>query len=73
MSWQLTVTMRQGKDHVLSFETEDEAKAALAEINAALGLHPRLLRKPATIAGQLVVIPVDVRSAEVSEFSFGVA
>ena len=67
MSWTLIVTMREGRDEALPFETEEGAKAALEEVNKALAVHPRQQIKPITIDGRLVVRPADVRSAKVQE------
>jgi hypothetical protein len=73
MSWELVITMRQGEDHRLSFKTEEEAKAALEEVNNTLGLHPRLQQKGTMIAGRLTLKPADIRSAEAREWSAGVS
>jgi hypothetical protein len=67
MSWQLIVYLTDGSKRELTFETKDEADAALGEVEAALGLHPRQQIKPVRIAGQLVVRPSDVRTAESRE------
>jgi hypothetical protein len=72
MSWDLIVTMREGKEHTLSFEDEDEAKAALDEVNKALSAMRTAQLKATTIAGKLVVRAADVRSAEIREWNPGV-
>jgi hypothetical protein len=62
----LVVHMREGAQHVLDFERDEDAAAALQELNDALAARGQE-RDPVTIAGRLVVRPVDVRSAELSD------
>jgi hypothetical protein len=61
----LTVHLRDGGQHVLDFETDDAGAAALQEVNDALAARGSW-NSPATIAGRLVLLPADIRSAELS-------
>jgi hypothetical protein len=63
----LMVHMTKGDPHLLDFEAQEDADAALAQINEAMDKHQRLQEKPVTIADRLVVRPVDVRLAELVE------
>ncbi len=62
--------MTKGDPHTLGFDDAADAKAALAEVEKAISAGPGT--QPVTIAGRLLVRPVDVRSAEVTEFFIGV-
>lgn len=71
MSWNLRVKTSAGKggdEHILSFDTKEEADAALDEVMAVMGT---IGNSPVKIAGQLVVIGSQVVSADVYEFSIG--
>ena len=67
MSWNLRVKTSagsKGDEHTLSFETKEEADAALDEAMAVMGT---IGNTPVKIAGQLVVIGSQVVSADVYE------
>jgi hypothetical protein len=69
----VVVSMRKGDPHIVDFSDEAAARSALQEVHEAL--EPRAKRdKPVTIAGRLVVVPEDIRSAALEEPpSFGLA
>ena len=70
----LMVHMTKGDPHVLDFDDEASAKAALDELQEPLGYPPGKAQYPITVADRLVVKPADVRSAELVEPpSFGFA
>jgi hypothetical protein len=62
----LIVHMVKGNPHTLDFEDDESAAAALKELNDALAARAHR-DSPSTIAGRLVVRPVDVRSAELTD------
>jgi hypothetical protein len=68
----LTIYLGDKNVHVLDFDSEDEAKAALTEVqNAMRSAEPQV---PTQIAGRLLIRPLDVQSADVGHPpSFGVA
>jgi hypothetical protein len=68
MSWQLTITMREGKDHVLNFDTEEEATSGAGRSQQPARPAPATAASGHTIAERLVVKPADVRSAEASKW-----
>jgi hypothetical protein len=59
------VYMRQGEHRALDFESNEAARTALQEVNHALQ-SAAMRDRPLTIADRLVVIPRDVRWAEVT-------
>ncbi len=64
----LTIHMHKGTPHVLDFDADDEAAAALSEVNTALSTtNTQALARPVTIAGRLVVRPGEIRSAELGD------
>jgi len=63
----LTIHMHKGNPHVLDFENDEGAAAALKEVHAALTLHGAGRENPVTIADRVVVRPIEVRSAELGD------
>lgn len=70
MPTRLMVHMRDGAAHTLDFDTDQEASAALQEVNDAMAARA-MQGQPTTIAGRLVVRPADVRSAELTDSPSG--
>jgi hypothetical protein len=67
MSWRLRVKTSagaKGDEHTLSFDTKEDADAALDEVMAVMGT---VGNSPVKIAGKLVLIGSQVVSADVYE------
>jgi len=62
----LIIHMREGDPLILDFEGDEQAAAALQEMNDAMAAQA-MRNRPSTIAGRVVVRPVDVRSAELGD------
>jgi hypothetical protein len=61
----VTIHLDKGGPHVLDFESEDEAKAALTEVQQAMRSGNN--SEPQQLAGRLLIRPIDIRSAEIGE------
>jgi len=66
MAWAVEVKTTQG-DHTMRFEKKDEAEAALAEVEAAIGM---VAGQSVKIADQLVVIGSQITSGKMWESAY---